>query len=222
FLDNLHALTTKQWRKMLSYADSDQIKSENPLVAKLIELNIEGFKKVFEQILIFRNTHIQIFRRYKHAGLPIRPGFEYKYPFPFTSVKFDSYSMVSVGPNPLVDVIPLPYSEDVIESYNVLLEGLETRITDIVQNKMECIRQRKKGVIPTQNYSPAGTFSSEEDDKIVSAINEYDIQYPNRAYYDIYDLKLSVDSVQEMKWYLNLEDNMEKWKQQAESESHDN
>jgi hypothetical protein len=37
------------------------------------------------------------------------------------SRRFDSYTMVFVGKNPLADLIPLPYAGDVIESYRILV-----------------------------------------------------------------------------------------------------
>lgn len=203
---------------MLSYVNPDELKPKSHAVEKLIQLNIEEFKKVFRDIRVFRDTHNQIFRRYKHAGLPFRPGYIFKYPFPSTSRIFDSYSMISVGKDPLVDVVPLPFSDDIIESYDILTVGLETRINDIVQNKIECIKKRINGIIPVQNYSVAGTFSSEDDKEIISAIDEYDVQNPLRAFDDVYNFQITVDKVKNMKWYVELEDNMKKWRKLKEAE----
>jgi len=87
--------------------------------------------------------------------------------------------MISMGANPLLDVIPLPYSNDVLESYRHLTDILEGYIWDMVENKVECLKKRINGVIPSQNYSP-GIFNQEENSDILSALDEFDIEYPNR------------------------------------------
>jgi hypothetical protein len=92
------------------------------------------------------------------------------------------------------------------------------RISDIVQNKIECIKKRINGIIPVQNYSVAGTFSSEDDKEIISAIDEYDVQNPLRAFDDVYNFQITVDKVKNMKWYVELEDNMKKWRKLKEAE----
>jgi hypothetical protein len=202
FIDSVENFTPWEWKKMLSYASSDEF-TLSPTAIKLIEGNIEGFKKVFRLIRLFRDTHIQIFRRYKHAGLPFRPGYIYPLPFPRTSIIFDSYSMISMGANPLLDVVPLPYSNDVLESYRALTDILETYIWDIVENKTECLRKRINGVIPSQNYSPE-IFSQEENSEIQSTLDEFDIKYPNRAYNDVYKFQITPKNTVDMKWYIDL------------------
>ena len=101
-----------------------------------------------------------------------------------------------------------------------MLEALDTRIRDIVQNKIECIRQRKDGVIPQQNYSLPGTLSQEEDEEIMSATNEYDIRHPNRAYDDAYSFQITHDRAKDMKWYIHLDDNMKKLRSLWDAENH--
>ena len=45
--------------------------------------------------------------------------------------------MISMGANPLLDVIPLPYSNDVLESYRHLTDILEGYIWDMVENVLK-------------------------------------------------------------------------------------
>jgi hypothetical protein len=94
--------------------------------------------------------------------------------------------MVFTGKNPMVDVIPLPYSVDVIESYRILVPNLQRMIGDIVRSKITCIRRRAEGVIPCISYSPPDAFTQQEKSEIEIALKEYNDQYPNRAYSDVY------------------------------------
>lgn len=118
--------------------------------------------------------------------------------------------MVFVGKDPLRDIIPLSYSEEIIESYRILIHGLQYMIKDVVQNKMECIIRRTEGIIPIRSYSPPDTFDSEQNSHIVSIISEFDTKNPSRAFNDSYTFP--INAVNEMKWYKDLESNMREWK----------
>jgi len=115
-----------------------------------------------------------------------------------------------MGTNPLLDVVPLPYSNEVLESYRILTDALETRIRDIVENKIESIKKRINRIIPSQNYC-VEIFSQEEHSEILSELNEYDVQYPNRAFDDVYNFQITSDNARGMKWYIDLESNLKNW-----------
>jgi hypothetical protein len=74
------------------------------------------------------------------------------------------------------------------------------------------------GIIPLQNYSVPGTFSLDEDTETISAINEHDAQNPLRAFDDVYNFQITVDKVKNMKWYIELDSNMKKWRNLKEAE----
>jgi hypothetical protein len=54
----------------------------------------------------------------------------------------------------MVDVIPLPYSDDVIESYRILVPNLQTMIGDIVRSKTTCIRRREVELDRSSSFRP--------------------------------------------------------------------
>jgi hypothetical protein len=211
FFETQDKFTFDEWRKILSYINPKELSSKDPIVTRLIELNIEAFKEFIGYIKLFNKTHRQIFRRYKHAGFPFVPGYKSQQPYPFTTRIFDSYTMVFTGPNPLVDLIPLPYSHDILESYRISLPTLQTRIMDIVQNKIQCIKKRVRGIIPTKAYA-AHLLTEDEQSRIVSEISKFDVEYPDRTHNDVYNFEMNKDYVREMKWYIDLDENMAKWK----------
>jgi hypothetical protein len=126
--------------------------------------------------------------------------------------------MVFVGKNPLADLIPIPYADDVIQSYRILVLTLQRMIRGLVQNKIAGIRWRVDGVMPSVSYLPPGTFTPEENSEIELAIIEYNEQYPNRDYSDIYDFPICEGSVKDMRWYIDLAKNMKNWKEMKEIE----
>ena len=108
FFQDKDNFSMTDWRKMLSYLNpNNQLKYSN-VIAKLIELNIVAFKDFINNIQIFSETHHRIFRRYKHAWFPFKPGYRSELSYPFTSRRFDSYSMVFVGKNPLSRSYSIP------------------------------------------------------------------------------------------------------------------
>jgi hypothetical protein len=218
FFQDKDNFSMMDWRKKLSYLNPNNETKYSNVIAKLIELNIVAFRDFINNIQIFSETHHRIFRRYKHAGFPFKPGYRSELPYPFTSRRFDSYSMVFVGKTPLADLIPLPYADDVIESYRILVPTLQRMIRELVQNKIACIRRRVDGVMPSVSYSPPGTFTPEENSEIELAIIEYNEQYPNRAYSDIYDFPICEGTVKNMRWYIDLAKNMKKWKEMKDIE----
>ena len=203
---------------MLSYLNPSNQTKYYDVITKLIESNILAFKDFIYNIQIFSETHHPIFRRYKHAGFPFKPGYLSELPYPLTNRRFDSYSMVFVGKNPLIDVIPLPYASDVIESYRILVPTLQRRIREVVQNKIICIKRRAYGIVPSVSYSPPGTFTPNENSEVELAIKEYYKQYPNRAYSNVYDFLSNENMVKDMRWYIDLDKNMKKWKGMKEIE----
>lgn len=152
---------------------------ETQILRKLIEWNINELKEFLVQVYKFRKTHAQIFRRYKHAGLPIRTGLlSIDDRFPYTTRHFDSYAMVFAGGHPLNDVIILPYSVDVKRSYKYLMKGVQNFIAEAVENKIMSIERKIDGNIPLYNYSNASLSDKElnELQKIHETLNN---RYPS-------------------------------------------
>ena len=128
FMESIDTLTAEDCRKMLCYENPRKFgldDSKTLILEKLIEWNTKELKEFLPQIRKFRKTHAQIFRRYKHAGLPIRTGLlsvDDKYPY--TNKRFDSCAMVFAGHQPMNDMIILPFSADVMQGYRHFAIGV--------------------------------------------------------------------------------------------------
>jgi hypothetical protein len=95
FFINKEKFNFEDWRTMLSYVKPYET-NHKPIITKLINLDIEGFREFLNYIEVLRQTHIGISRRYKHAGFPFKPGYVSQQPYPFTSTMFASYSMICI------------------------------------------------------------------------------------------------------------------------------
>jgi hypothetical protein len=181
FLGSMDTLGTEDYRKMLCYGKPgsfglDDFKTLT--LRKLIDWNTKELKEFLEQIRRFRNTHAQIFRRYKHAGLPIRTGLlSLGGRYPYTSKLFDSDAMVFAGEQPMNNVIILPYSEDVIRGYRYLVNGVQNFISEAVENKIISIERKIDGNIPLYNYS-RNFLSDREHNALQEAYEILNKRYP--------------------------------------------
>ena len=207
FFDNIQNLKFEDLRRMLSYINPNELKleeSQTAVLEKLIQSNVEKFKIYLKQIQKFRVTHTQIFRRYKHAGLPIRLGIKFDKPFLSSSNAFDSYAMVSIGNDPLVDILPLPYSNNVIKSYSKLISILQFLLLDIIQNKIAIIIRRINGILPLETYGEL-TLTDKEQKNLQLAIKQFYQNNPVRSYDNHFQFK-AIAQTQKLKWYLELDD----------------
>jgi hypothetical protein len=153
-----------------------------------------------------------MFRRYKHAGLPIKLGYKLNLPFPFTNIEYNFYSVIFIGKDPFRETIPLPFSDNVIESYKILIHGLQSKINDVVENKIESIKRRTNGILPKKSYSARNTFTNRELSDVIATISNFNTQRPIRAHNHAATFPMNIDLKKEMKWYIDLEKNMEEWK----------
>ncbi len=220
FFENMDNFTTEEYRRILSYLDPSELKIESSrraIVNRLIELNIMRFKESLSFIRDFRNSHLQLFRRYKHGGLAVKPGYKPTTVYPFTSRRFDLYSLVFTADNPFIDIIPIPFSKDVIDSYRILLPALQYLVYDVIENKMECIYRGTDGVVPYHNYSPPNTFTPGENQEIMYALSDFHYLNPYRARLPFVDLLIRPKRNQ-VQWYVDLENNMKKWKEMGRAE----
>ena len=149
FFDDLDELSDGDARTILSHDypnNSDFDPDEIKLVNEIIQENIQQFKQNLKLISEFRDGHIQMFRRYKHAGWPSVFGVQLQQPS--SSKTFDSYTIIPVDSDPLNDVVLLPYSNDVIQRYKKMIIILRQTITPVVKNRIGSINRQTTGIIP--------------------------------------------------------------------------
>jgi hypothetical protein len=215
FFDCFNEINDNDYCKMLCYLSPNDINNlqldeeKKQLLGRLISGNISEFKKFLEDLKLFRKTHSQAFRRYKHAGLAIRHGFksldgDFSYTkYPYTEKKFDSIFLIFTGEQVFKDSIPLAYSIEVIEAYKYLATALQEFIKEIVLNKMTCLERHIDGLPPYENYSP-NPLTTQERDEIALLIMEFASLNPLKAQTGIItpSLQLTRDKIQ---WYTQLD-----------------
>lgn len=177
-------------------------------ITVFIENNIAKVKEVLGKIQKFGRTHRQIYRRYKHAGFPFRPGYSYDGYFPFTNKKFEFYSIVYDGQNPLNDVVLLPYSERVQISYKALLIALQGLLQDIVSSKVMCIERKVEGIIPSVDYSSPVVLSEDEKLMLPAIYRKFNEMHPIHMRNYLFQFPMNIPSRQDVEWYVELENLM--------------
>jgi hypothetical protein len=194
----------------LGYCNPDELSDEacRAVVTKLINSNIESYKNIINLAKKFRRSHSQTFRRYKHAGFPMKLGYKADMPFPYTSKRFDSYSMIFAGKDPLVDIIPVPYSESVIESYRNLVTDVQTFIQHMVNNHLGSLSRVTEGIIPTGqiidalNYSQDSTLTDQELSEVASFITQFNKTWPLHARNTFYNFEITNLNRDDVGWYV--------------------
>ncbi|HYA84525.1 MAG TPA: hypothetical protein VEH06_13925 [Candidatus Bathyarchaeia archaeon] len=210
FIESIDGLSTEDYRKMLCYENPRNFgldDSKTQILEKLTEWNTKELKEFLPQVRKFRKTHAQIFRRYKHAGLPIRTGLLLvDDQIPYTYKRFDSCAAVFAGPQPMNDIIILPYSTEVIQGYRHFATGVETFIYEAVENKIICLERKIDGGIPSRVSSYFSENPLSEKEKIeLKAISEIlNNRYPSwRSGTEVRIHQAQLNST--LAWYVELD-----------------
>lgn len=219
FLDNIGNLTNEDIHKIMSYADPTKIEVNEEcklLLTKHIQVNTDETRRVLKEINDFGKSNHPVFRRFKHAGLPIFLGL----PINPTELSFfsryDSTMLVSKGKNPLEDVIPIPFSKQVLEGYKIIIDGIQTILSSMIKNRIECIERGISGVIPYESYS-IDQFTKEEQTRLKKKIKEFQKRYPEKIIPKL-NIKTKVDK-KDIQWYLDLPKFISKSKERLEKET---
>jgi hypothetical protein len=142
--------------------------------------------------------------------------------FPYTSKRFDSYSMIFAGKDPLADIIPVPYSESVIESYRNLVTDVQTFIQHMVNNHLDSLSRGTEGIIPTgqiidaQHYSQESILTDQELSEVVSCITRFNKTSPLHARSPFYNFEITNLNRDDVGWYVELDALLEGSKRQQE------
>ncbi|MGH9925881.1 MAG: hypothetical protein ACREAS_11230 [Nitrososphaera sp.] len=195
-------------KNILHYVEPESVTSdlyERSIVSRLSESNVARLREFIDKVRVFRNTHRQIFRRYKHACFPFDPGLDYRSDISFTRTEFDFYSMVYTGKDPLSDVIPLPYSDQVINSYKILISSLRVLLEDLVSAKIECIERKVDGIVPTLDYSKPNVLSKEEVKRLLAIGRRFNKEHPIHMKNYLHEIKMTYLKQEQLQWYIELD-----------------
>ncbi len=114
--------------------------------------------------------------------------------------KFESFSLVSEGPNPFEDTIVIPFSRLILRRYEKVITHLQTVLLEMTQNRIDCLKRSITGIIPRAGQ--AGLFSPEESELMHEKIDEF---YRTHPVGEIptnvtYNTNLQSEKIQ---WYFN-------------------
>ena len=76
------------------------------------------------------------------------------------------------------DVIPLPYSADVMLGYRHLATGVQTFLSEAVEYRIKSLERKIDGVVPLYNYS-SNSLSEKEQIELLAIYEILDNQYPS-------------------------------------------
>ena len=213
FFNNLNSFSETTWRRILCYIG---IESKFKEVDEIIRKNIESIKDILSNVADFNRTHRGIFRRYKHAGFPVMYFGEIKRDF--YQLKSDFYTSILVGDNIMKDFTLLPFSEEIIESYKILINGIQLLLDSVVRDRIQCIQRKVDGVIPLK-FANINLSESKKYDNILLDVNrKFNSIYPKK-FLDIYfNFENNSEYAKQMTWYTNLQKNKQKWKDRAQND----
>ena len=166
FFTNIDSLKVDDCRKILSLVNPEEheFESEKEEMVFLSTLTkaILILKTFLVKTSVFRESHIEIFRRYKHATLPIFLGndmsadiTEYK--------EFDFVSFViSSKENPEEEMVSLPFSSDVIQSYRNMMLDIYFVLGTILNSRLIIMERHISGMVPYSNDYFSETYTDEE------------------------------------------------------------
>jgi hypothetical protein len=129
--------------------------------------------------------------------------------FSSPNTKFDFYSMVYTGKDPLRDVIPLPYSKQVIDSYQSFISKLEGLLRDIVFTKIECIERKVDGIVPSvAYYLKPNVLLKEEVERLPAIRHKFNKEHPihmKNNNNNLFELKMADLTPEQLQWYVELD-----------------
>ena len=205
FFKNIDHLSENDFAKIMSlgkpqdYAADDE---EKQLLKKALKFEKEEFLKVFKKINDFGIEHHKVFRRYKHAGFPMIPGFPTHKSLP-DYLNSESVSFVFVNKNPFNEPRVLPFSDKVLNMYGIMIKGIQSILTDVINNKISELKQRKK--YPPICWHTAFKFSPEERKKFETILQRHNESNPPININHHIDLTTTKKS----EWYSNLDNLLE-------------
>jgi hypothetical protein len=127
---------------------------------------------------------------------------------------FEFCNIVPSGRDPFKDIIPIPYSKQVLVGYEIIIHGLQNILKDIVENRIICIQRNLNGLIPKQRYD-LSNISSEEVSSMKKIVDDFYAKNPPREIAISYNYNLNINK-EEIAWYLNLREFLDECKKRKE------
>ena len=207
FFTRLETFTNEDFYSILGYENPNNLDmndDERKLVEKIVRVNIMAYRETIVEIDRFSDVHHPVFRRFKHAGAPLVPGVRLPSEKSSPLSRFDSCTMAAIGLDPLEDMVPIPLSQDVLTSYEIIITKIQKILKDLLQAHLMRIRRNLNGIIPLHAYG-SNNLSNAEKEAYKKIIDEFyrkrprDPTVPNHLNY-----QLSKKQLAKIDWYLKL------------------
>lgn len=208
FYDEIHSAPNETFQKLLSYTDLKNFEfateSEKEIIQKIMDKMIERVKEFFIKITFFRNNHIKIFRRYKHAGFPIM--LVQKIP-EIMQNDYSNYKFASVGltsRNKIdEEIVPIPYSSKAIDSYENIKNDIFSFLGNMLHFKLICIERKVSGLIPNTSHAFRITLTDNEKKILDDAWKKFEEQYPHDSE-SRFEIKMQTQT-EILRWYTDID-----------------
>ena len=202
----------------MSYAPSSQINIDDKpakILDKHLRSNVSVIRRMLREIRDFGITHHPLFKRFKHAGVPIMCGNIRSSNLGFLS-DFEFCNMISVGIHPFSDIIPIPYSKEALDSYTIIIHGLQCILNDMVENRIICIQRKLTGLIPKQRYDIT-SLSSDEATSMKQIVEDFYAKHPAKQITISTNYNLNIKE-EKIPWYLNIHEFLDQCKKRKDIE----
>jgi len=210
FYEEIEKISDQDLSKILSYSDLDSFEFVNggdkEIVSKIIKLILKKTRIFFNKISLFRENHIKIFRRYKHAGFPIL--LAQKIPTPadlYKNFEFASLGLTSTEKLEQ-ELNAIPFSPKAIDSYENLKKDIMSFLGTVITFKMICIERNVNGLIPNSKNLFSLNLASSEISILDKVWQKFESKHPLQNGGTTINAKFMT---QFLNWYVDL-DNTEK------------
>lgn len=212
FYKKIDFLSDDEFRKILSYINSEEYtfknKNDKEFIISLMSKNIHVVKRFLIKSLVFRDSHIGIFRRYKHAGFPIFLGSEIPQNDNILYGKFDFVSFALTSTTTMGnEVTTLPFSKKALESYENFLVDIFIFLDVILNAKVQSIARKTVGVLPSHRDYFNRKLSHQEKIWIEKLGGEFEEKnpIPNNTWQTDFEPQAKYPA-----WYLHLDEHYSK------------
>ena len=204
FFKNVDKLTDDDILKIMSWIDMLSIISNNNLnesIKKIQSYNITKVRNLLKELKDFGESNHPIYKRFKHGGMPVISPSVQLAPHTGPLSLFETYSIVSVGKDPMRDIHIIPFSVAMLERYKTLIHKIQDVLLEMTENRIACIQRQISRIFPKSYIKEE--VSSQDAKRIDEQIEEYyknhtPLFVPNQVHFDIGPF----DIEKKIKWYL--------------------
>lgn len=181
FFKSSESLSDDEILKILSY-DISNLNFKNKEEKRFLEILIQDIiiksRLFLKKVTVFKVTHHEIFRRYKHAGFPII--LNVAIPEDLSDYKiYDFMSIAFISETDLTEKVSvLPFSKNVLTAYEILKQDIMEFLGQVIINKTESIVRGVEGIIPTSVSVFTKNLSKPELLILDSMWEEFEIKHP--------------------------------------------